>query len=194
MAATQPAAACYQDASPTNVDDAYNALKTYLMLTDKRTWKPAHLTDQLTRFWRGWLEANRGTMPREQMIRSAERMITFYLAQRVTTRRLADDRRSKLGLVDQTRENLRRVVRGTPARERVYADIKARAVDALPADDGGAHRRREGQGAGRRQLRGPRRLHPRSLGQATCSRRSRRRQPTSCRAPTGCSRRPPTTT
>ena len=31
----------------------------------------AHLTDQITRFWRGWLEDNRGNMPREQMIRSA---------------------------------------------------------------------------------------------------------------------------
>ncbi|MFX5611060.1 ImcF-related family protein, partial [Acinetobacter baumannii] len=35
---------------------------------------------------------------------------------------------SKLTLVDQTRENLRRVVRGMPARERVYADVKARAA------------------------------------------------------------------
>ncbi len=32
-----------------------------------------------------------------------------------------------LGLVDQTRENLRRVVRGMPARQRVYEEIKARA-------------------------------------------------------------------
>ena len=43
--------------------------------------KPSHLNDQLTRFWRGWLEANRGAMPREQMIRSAERLISFYLTQ-----------------------------------------------------------------------------------------------------------------
>ncbi|MET0857808.1 MAG: ImcF-related family protein, partial [Telluria sp.] len=34
----------------------------------------------------------------------------------------------KLGLLDTARENLRRVVRGTPARERVYADINARAA------------------------------------------------------------------
>ncbi|MES2117602.1 MAG: type VI secretion system membrane subunit TssM, partial [Pseudomonadota bacterium] len=49
-AATQP----YLDASPTNVEDAYNALKTYLMLADKSHAEPSHLNDQLTRYWRGW--------------------------------------------------------------------------------------------------------------------------------------------
>ncbi|TKC88315.1 type VI secretion system membrane subunit TssM [Trinickia terrae] len=115
----------YSDASPTNVEDAYNALKTYLMLSDKRHVEQAHLTDQIARFWRGWLESNRGTMPRDQMIRSAERMITFYLA------RVNDDDwpmvEANLSLVDQTRENLRHVVRGMPARQRVYEEIKARA-------------------------------------------------------------------
>jgi type VI secretion system protein ImpL len=121
----------YQDVSPTNVADAYNALKTYLMLGDKTRAEPGHLNDQLTRYWRGWLEANRGAMPREQMIRSAERLMTFHLAQigdqawpQVTL---------KLSLLDSVRENLRHVVRGTPARERVYADIKTRAGTRFPA-------------------------------------------------------------
>ncbi|KVK85054.1 type VI secretion protein VasK [Burkholderia ubonensis] len=128
-AAAQPAAApqggLYSDASPTNVQDAYNALKTYLMLSDKRHVEQAHLTDQVARFWRGWLETNRGNMPRDEMIRSAERMISFYLA------RVNDNDwpmiEANLSLVDQTRENLRRVVRGMPARQRVYEEIKARA-------------------------------------------------------------------
>ncbi len=115
----------YSDASPTNVEDAYNALKTYLMLSDKRHVEAAHLTDQLARFWRGWLETNRGNMSRDEMIKSAERMITFYLA------RVSDDDwpmiDANLSLIDQTRENLRRVVRGMPARQRVYEEIKARA-------------------------------------------------------------------
>ncbi|PMS35437.1 type VI secretion system protein ImpL [Trinickia symbiotica] len=115
----------YSDASPTNVEDAYNALKTYLMLSDKRHVEAAHLTDQLARFWRGWLETNRGNMPRDEMIRSAERMITFYLS------RVADDDwpmiDANLSLVDETREDLRHVVRGMPARQRVYEEIKARA-------------------------------------------------------------------
>ena len=127
-AAQQPAApqgGLYSDASPTNVQDAYNALKTYLMLSDKRHVEQAHLTDQLARFWRGWLETNRGNMPRDEMIKSAERMISFYLS------RVNDDDwpmiDANLALVDQTRENLRRVVRGMPARQRVYEEIKARA-------------------------------------------------------------------
>jgi type VI secretion system protein ImpL len=37
------------------------------------------------------------------------------------------------GLVDQARENLRHVVHGMPARERVYADIRARAATRFPA-------------------------------------------------------------
>ncbi|CAM8798596.1 ImcF domain protein [Burkholderia pseudomallei] len=95
------------------------------MLSDKRHVEQAHLTDQVARFWRGWLETNRGNMPRDEMIRSAERMITFYLS------RVSDNDwpmiEANLALVDQTRENLRRVVRGMPARQRVYEEIKARA-------------------------------------------------------------------
>jgi type VI secretion system protein ImpL len=121
----------FKDANPANVEDAYNALKTYLMLSDKSRAEASHLNDQLTRFWRVWLDSNRGTMTREQMIRSAERMISFYLSQ------LNDPAwptiESKLALVDQTRDNLRRVVRGMPARERVYADVKARAATRFPS-------------------------------------------------------------
>ncbi|MDB5933193.1 MAG: type secretion protein VasK, partial [Massilia sp.] len=135
--ASAPAAAVakpgqpYQDASPTSVTDGYNALKTYLMLADKSRAEPSHLNDQLTRFWRGWLEASRGAMSKEQMIRSAERLMSFHLTQ------IADPAwpqlTPKLGLLDSARENLRRVVRGTPARERVYADIKARAATRFSA-------------------------------------------------------------
>jgi type VI secretion system protein ImpL len=136
-AATPPAAAPavtaqqFKDASPTNVEDAYNALKTYLMLSEKARAEGGHLNDQLTRYWRGWLDANRGAMPREQMIRGAERTIAFYLAQ------INDPSwpqiEEKLALVDQTRDTLRKVVRGMPARERVYADVKARAATRFPS-------------------------------------------------------------
>ena len=129
-AATRPGQP-YQEASPGNVTDGYNALKTYLMLSDRSRAEASHLNDQMTRFWRGWLEANRGAMPREQMIRSAERLMRFYLAQ------LGDPAwpqlTPKLSLLDSARENLRKVVRGTPARDRVYADIKARAATRFAA-------------------------------------------------------------
>ncbi|WP_317204119.1 type VI secretion system membrane subunit TssM [Janthinobacterium sp.] len=121
----------YQEASASNVEDAYNALKTYLMLVDKSHAEASHLNDQMTRFWRGWLESNRGAMPREQMIRNAERLMTFYLAQ--TGDPSWPRVEPKLALLDQARENLRRVVRGMPARERVYADIKARAATRFPS-------------------------------------------------------------
>ncbi|VXA92196.1 type VI secretion system membrane subunit TssM [Massilia sp. 9I] len=129
--AAAPAAGQYQSVSATSVADAYNALKTYLMLGDKSRAEPGHLNDQLTRYWRTWLEANRGNMPREQMIRSAERLLTFHLS------RVEDpawpQMTLKLSLLDGTREHLRRVVRGTSARERVYNDIKTRAATRFPA-------------------------------------------------------------
>ena len=125
-----PSAGLFVEASPTSVEDAYNALKTYLMLADKSHLESGHLTDQITRFWRGWLESNRGAMPRDQMIRSAERMVAFTMANLMDPAfpLIADN----LSLVDQTRENLRRVVRGMAARDRVYAEVKARAATRFP--------------------------------------------------------------
>jgi len=114
-----------------NGDDGYNALKAYLMLAEKSHAEPGHLGDQLTRHWRGWLETNRGAMPREQLLRSAEGLLSFYLSQ------LADPAwprlEPKLALVDAAREQLRQVVRGMTARERVYAEIRARANTRFPA-------------------------------------------------------------
>ncbi|HET7795533.1 MAG TPA: type VI secretion system membrane subunit TssM [Rhizobacter sp.] len=126
----QGALGVYSAASTSNVSDAYNALKTYVMLGDHSRIEAGHLGDQLTRFWRGWLEANRGSMPREQLIRSAERILSFAL-----TQVSAPDfpvAQTNLALLDTTRENLRRVVKGMPARERVYAEIKARAATRYP--------------------------------------------------------------
>ena len=115
----------YRDAIPSDVEDGYNALKTYLMLSSREHVDAGHLSDQITRFWRGWLEANRGTMSREQMIRSAGSILSFHLEH-------ASDPQwplitTNLALVDEARDKLRRVVRGMPAAERVYAEIKARA-------------------------------------------------------------------
>jgi len=121
----------YKEASPVNVQDAYNALKTYLMLADHEHTEPGHLTDQLTRFWRGWLESNRGVMPREQMIRSAERLMSFTVNHAGDADFPTID--TKLVMADQARENLRRVVRGMAARDRVYAEVRARASTRFPA-------------------------------------------------------------
>jgi type VI secretion system protein ImpL len=124
-AATTTVASRFVEAAPTNVEDAYKALKTYLMLAERPRMEGSHLTDQVTRFWRGWLENNRGNMARDRLLRSAEAMISFSMGN------LADPSfpvlNNNFGLVDRTRENLRRVVRGMPAVERVYADVKARA-------------------------------------------------------------------
>ncbi len=116
----------YTVAQANDVSDAYNALKVYLMLADHSHLEAGHMSDQLTRFWRGWLEANRGGMPREEMIRAAEKLISYSLTQMNDPAFPAVA--NNLTLVDQTRENLRRVVKGMPARERVFAEIKARAA------------------------------------------------------------------
>lgn len=115
----------------TNAEDANNALKTYLMLSDKSRAEPGHLNDQLARFWRTWLETNRGDMSRDDMISSAEKMMSFYLTQ-------TDDIswptiENKPALVDQTRENIKKVMVGMPARDRIYAEVKARSATRFPA-------------------------------------------------------------
>jgi len=130
-ASTGDAATPYTSASARDVGEAYNALKAYLMLGERARLEPGHMGDQLTRFWREWLELNRGGLPREAMIRHAERVLSFALAQ------MGDPAFPQLdldvALIDQTRDNLRRVVKGLPARERVYTDIKARAATRYPA-------------------------------------------------------------
>lgn len=120
----------YKDLSPTNSEDAYNALKTYLMLASRDRLDTSHLNDQITRFWRNWLENNRGNASREQIIRGAEKLISYYLAQiHEPDFPLIEN---KLALVDQSRETLRIAVKGTPARERVYSEIKMRASTRFP--------------------------------------------------------------
>jgi len=116
----------YTNASSTNVTEAYNALKAYLMLGERARLEPGHMSDQLTRFWRTWLDANRGNMPREQLISKAEHIMSFAIVQMNDP--AFPQQELNLTLLDQTRDNLRRVIKGMPARERVYAEIKARAA------------------------------------------------------------------
>jgi type VI secretion system protein ImpL len=124
--ATNRTGSQYSAASTQSVEDAYNALKTYLMLAERERMEAGHLSDQLTRFWRGWLETNRGAMPRERMIGSAERIISFALSQ--TSEPNFPTVANNLSVVDLTRAKLREKMTGEPAINRVYATIKARAA------------------------------------------------------------------
>ena len=47
--------------SANRLEDGYNALKTYLMLKDKARMDVSHLSDQVPKYWRPWLNANKGT-------------------------------------------------------------------------------------------------------------------------------------
>lgn len=120
----------YQAPSPTNTEDAYNALRAYLMLADPQHVEPVQLSDQLTRFWRGWLEDNRGLMTRDQLIGSADRLMSYYvtLYNQPGWPTITDQD----ALVDDTRQALRHVMSGMPAINRVYAEIKARAATRFP--------------------------------------------------------------
>lgn len=124
------ASVLYQEASPSDTNDVYNALKTYLMLGDRKRVEGAHLAQQLTLFWRGWLDANRGQMSREDMARAAEKLMSFYVAQ-------SGDRdwpqvQTKVALVNDSRQALAQVMKGQPAMQRVFAQIKARAASRFP--------------------------------------------------------------
>jgi type VI secretion system protein ImpL len=130
-AAEPTAPGTYQAPSPTSTQDAYNALKAYLMLGDPLRVEPVHLSDQLTRFWREWLDANRGMMTRDELISSADHLMSFYVAQYDKPGWSTVD--NKVALVDDTRQALRHVMRGMPALDRVYAELKARAATRYPS-------------------------------------------------------------
>jgi type VI secretion system protein ImpL len=116
----------YVEASPTDPEEVYNALKTYLMLAERQRLEGPHLKDQLTRYWRAWLEAQRGSLPVEQMKREAESMISFVVQSLDAPAFPTID--NNLSLVDNTRGLLKTVMQGKPAIERVYAVLRARAA------------------------------------------------------------------
>ncbi len=121
----------YLEPSDSNPQDAYNALKAYLMLSNRQYMDSGHLSDQVTRFWRPWLEANRGQHSSAEMIQKAEQILTYAMS-------MASDEAflvlaSNTQIVDQSRQVLLSVVRGMPARDRVYNEIKMRAAVRFPA-------------------------------------------------------------
>lgn len=128
----KPTADWYRSLSPTSAKDAYNVLKTYLMLGpgDKHL-SVSHLSEQLPRFWRAWLEANRGEMSREAMVEMASKLISFYLSQAERPAWPTAD--TSVTLVSSTRQALRQVMQGMPAVERTYTHIKARASTRFPS-------------------------------------------------------------
>ncbi|QBC45593.1 type VI secretion system membrane subunit TssM [Iodobacter fluviatilis] len=119
-----------EEAAPTGnaqpkLDHGYNALKTYLMLHDRSRMDEAHLTDQIPRYWRSWLEANRGNRSNEEVIAAAERLVAFYVSQikEPDLPLITNDEKT----VGAAREVLRASLKRLSATERVYNEIKARA-------------------------------------------------------------------
>ncbi len=107
------------------LDQGYNALKTYLMLGDRGRMDEAHLTDQLPRYWRTWLESNKGTRSNEEMMTAAERLVAFYVSQIKEPDLPLIQNNPKT--VAEAREVLRASLKRLSATERVYNEIKSRA-------------------------------------------------------------------
>jgi len=116
------------DQSP---QDAYNALKTYLMLSNRKSIDSSHLSDQLTRFWRTWLDQHRGQLPRAEMLQKAEQLLSYAMT--MTGSSLFPQLDSDTVLVEQTRQVLTAMMTGVSARDRVYNKIKMRALVRFPA-------------------------------------------------------------
>lgn len=122
----------YMEPSDSNPQDAYNALKAYLMMSNPKQYMEAgHLSDQVTRFWRAWLDSNRGQMQRGDMIQKGEQVLSYAMT-------LANDSKFPVlsadsQLVDQSRQVLLSVMKGMPARDRVYNEIKMRGAVRFPA-------------------------------------------------------------
>lgn len=112
------------------LEDAYNALKTYLMLKQKERIEVSHLSDQIPKFWRPWLEANRGQHGQGEINRMAERVVGFYVSQVGEPDLPLIDNRDEL--VGNSREVLRGALRKLSAKERVYNELKSRANTQFP--------------------------------------------------------------
>ena len=121
----------YLEPSETNPQDAYNALKAYLMISNAQYMDASHLSDQVTRFWRSWLDSNRGQMPRGEMIQKAEQILSYSMT--LTNDHQFPVLEADSLVVDQARQVLLSVIRGMPARDRVYNEIKMRAAVRYPA-------------------------------------------------------------
>ncbi|MFT3849469.1 MAG: type VI secretion system membrane subunit TssM [Propionivibrio sp.] len=122
---TIPAPVQAQAQSTGKLEAGYNALKAYLMLKEKERMEVAHLSDQIPKYWRPWLETNRGKGNPDEVNRLAERIVAFYVSQ------IGED---DLPLIDNSaqvvassREVLRGAFRQLSAVERVYNELKARA-------------------------------------------------------------------
>ncbi len=107
------------------LEEGYNALKTYLMLKQKERMDMSHLSDQIPKYWRTWLDANKGKGSQEEVNRLAERVVAFYVSQiGEPDLPLIENRED---LVATSREVLRGALHKLSARERVYNELKARA-------------------------------------------------------------------
>lgn len=112
------------DAAPNKrIEDTYNMLKTYLMLHLPERMEASHLTDQLPRHWRAWLEANRGEYAMADISRMAERTVAFYVSQEKEPDLPVIENRDDL--VAQVRGHLRGEVALLSPLERIYSELKA---------------------------------------------------------------------
>jgi type VI secretion system protein ImpL len=114
-----------------SLEDSYNALKTYLMLHERARMDVAHLSDQIPRYWRAWLEVNKGNGSMDEINRLAERVVAFYVAQIKEADLPTIDNRGDL--VADARDTLRSAMHKLSARERVYNELKARANTEFPS-------------------------------------------------------------
>nr|WP_269461357.1 type VI secretion system membrane subunit TssM [Aquitalea magnusonii] len=117
-------------ASPANNQSAklevgYNALKTYLMLHEQKRMDEPQLIDQIPRYWRPYLESQRGQYSVEEIMAVAEKLVAFYVSQiKAGDLPLIDN---DPRLISEVRETLRSSYKHLSAEERVYNEIRARA-------------------------------------------------------------------
>ena len=108
-----------------DLEQDYNALKTYLMLHFRERMDAPLLANQLPRHWQKWLESNRNGAPQDEVSHIAGRIVAFYLAQ-ISEPDLPLIENSA-ELVGDARTVLRSEMRRIPAKERLYNELKARA-------------------------------------------------------------------
>jgi len=112
---------------------AYDALRAYLMLGDPSRREPAVLAEAVSRHWRGWLDAHRGSLAEDELLRRTQAIVGFALARAGLAQ--VPSLQTRAALVDAARQRLRAAQDQGAPEDRVFDEIRSRAAARYAAVD-----------------------------------------------------------
>lgn len=112
-------------------EQQYDALKTYLMMSQKERMEAPYFSDQLMAHWQNWLQRSRGKTDMESVLPLAEHIVTYYVKSfpQSTTPTIDIDTK----LVADARLYLNGAIQKLPLKDRIYKELLTQAASKFPA-------------------------------------------------------------